>query len=542
MYLRALAALAFVGSINSCLLYTTGNNDIDMVDPAELEAMLAQEQMLKEQGIQQESTATKVPDSILVNILVNEVGIVPLLQKQLYSRSNTPPTRNLNDLPTFNTVCTENNCFTINIFPFYNQTSQVLFTKDSPFLNSYVHLGSNNFIEELIKIIQRYRPELGELKPQEILPLFAAAKLQERKTGLYFRTCATYNDFTLQISLPLYYLERNFFLTQKEINRIKLSPFIAQLSAGPSDDEVKELLTRHLVGDKFGLGDMRIHALYTPYRSENCRLTGGGIFTFPTANAFKEGLVGGAFCKKTAIPQFSLSTAARTVLENLGVDEEQIIKVTRQFTDLSFAILDRLTANVAEISLGNESHFAFGPFIESEYNYNDTYGILSQFSAQYLVEGKEPRYFIRKIIPAEFNRDFDSTDETVAAANLAFLDRKALELAFPAVKDVNVKPGAIIDFNIAATYTLPYLKAALGYDFWWQGKEKIEFLHQPKEQFLVHKALNDSAYQHKIFGRIDAFLPGCEEIFAIGLRGDVTFASQTVGKDFTLALNFQWNY
>lgn len=521
----------------------TGQSPADApasMDEIDYERLLDRLDELK-QGEQIEPPCTA---QSVVNSLTG-IGVVNILKKHpIYIRSNSILNRSLHDLPTFNWICNaHDNCLDLGVFPFYNQTSKMFFTDSDPFIDSYLNLSGKDFIDEIAEITQAF----FKFSPEEILPLFRNIKLQERRVGLFFRIC-TQQQFTpqeyltLQFSVPVLYLERNFFLTPEERQRIRSSEVLNEFATNSSEDEAEQLLREHLVGDKLGLGDMRLYGMYTPYDTPGSRFSCGGFLTLPTAHAFKEGLIGGTFCKTQKHPEIHLKELICSLFLETTKDPSLVtrrIRSRQELANLSFSVLDHLTANVANTSLGNNSHVTIAPVIEYEYRPDEYVSLLSQFSVQYVAPSQEPRYFIKKINSAAFNRNFE--DPKIAEANLRFIEKAIIDSFFPKVINVTVKPGPIIDFHTAVRFNYDCVRASFGYDYWWQGKERIEFDHKT-HGLLIGRALNPHGEQHKLFGSFGVDIPQEPGIFHVGFRWDATVASHGIGKDYTLALDVRFIY
>ncbi len=469
---------------------------------------------------------------------IKQSGFIDLLKHSIYLHSNSILNRNLHDLPTFNWTCNDKDCLDLAILPFYNQTSKIFFTDSNPHIESYINLSGKDLIGKLDHITTTFM----ELSVEDVLPLFRHIKLQERRTGLFFRACSRQQNILLQFSVPLYYLERNFFLSNEERKRISDSDILNQFATNSSQEEAEEILTEHLVGDKFGLGDMRIYGLYTPYQCDYGRWSFGGFITLPTAVSFKEGIIGGTFCKTLRPPELNLKEIICSLL--LEIDTPNLktrqIRSLKMLENLAFGVLDHLTANIANTSLGNNGHVTIAPMVEYQCQFNDNFGIISQGSIQYVAPSKEERFFIKKINLKEFNRDFENSKN--AESDLRFIERALIDNLFPKVFNVTVSPGAIFNFTTALLWQYGCTKASIGYDYWRQNKETIDLNNIPARSFLVERALNPFGEQHKLFGSVGVDLDHDAGIFRIGLRGDITVASHGIGRDFTLALDLRFIY
>lgn len=470
--------------------------------------------------------------SLLQDLLNPTFNVLNILKKHsLYKRSNSILDRSVHDLPTFTWTCVDNGCLTLAMLPFYNQTSKMFFTKDSPYISSYTNLTNPELIKDLSAIVT----DLLNIPVGEILPLFSHIKLQERRAGLFLRAGSNYGPWTFQVSWPFMYLERNFFLNNAERERLEESEFLSNLSTGTNKAEAEAFIRPHLVADKLGFGDMRLHALYTPYKSSSDRFTLGGFVTLPTAFSVKEGILGNSFCKRGGPPPLPLLE-----LLAIGFDCEDKksteIASFNQAIAFAFGILDRLTANVAETSLGNNGHVTIGPLLEYAHKFNDCLAITTQANVQYVTPGNEIRSFIPKISPKAFDRDFNNPAKAVE--NLEFIKDVIIARTFLTPLKVKVQPGAIAQVNSYVTYAFDWLTASLGYDFWYQAQEKFKSIEHPHPSILISPAMNPAGMQHKLFGSLLGSLEHGEDgLLQLGLRWDYTFASQGMGRDFTLAAN-----
>jgi hypothetical protein len=293
------------------------------------------------------------------------------------------------------------------------------------------------------------------------------------------------------------------------------------------------------------MGDMRITSLWTPYRCPNKQLDLGAFITLPTAHAFLQGLIGGSFCKTNCVPRIDLKDILCSLFPpgSDPVRKARKVRADQRLIEVALGVLDHLTANVATVSLGNNGHVTIAPLARWQQRFNDYFGIQLQGSVQYVAPADEDRFFIHRIVPSEFQRDFD--DPKKAESNLHFIERLITQTLFPRVVRVKVQPGPIVDLTATAYWNYKCAHGTVGYDFWWQGKEKFVFNNADDQRafasrFLVNKALNSPGLQHKFFGSVGVAIPADSGIFHIGIRGDVTFASKGIGRDLTVALNLEY--
>jgi hypothetical protein len=475
------------------------------------------------------------------------------IQKNIYIRSNSVLDRSVLDLPIFQlrAKC-QAGPYNFSAFPFYNQTGKMFFSRTSSSLDSYIDFGQEGFIGTIIKIIQEKAKQANfQIEDiNEILPLFTKIKLQERRAGGCFTFDFLKDCWSFRAAMPLYYLERNFFLTNAEIDAISQAPYIRDLSAGANDVSVRNLLMRHLVSDKITfLGDVRLQALYEAPLNECVTLRLGGLVTLPTAFPLKKGIMGGPFCKSKKFNTVDterimfLACKLITQLVDTGsanpVDKEQLKDI---LNDLAFNVLDSLSAKVVEMPLSNG--FNLGPIFEFEYNFDNRLQFLSQFFVKGFLPRKEVRFFIDKLNPNDFINSVppDCTPEK-ARAIYAFYSQVLTDSLYLSPFKVKVYPGIIFQNTSLLRYTVGCANLFFGYDFWWQAKERIKFYEEkPKQPILFRQALNPSIMQQKIFGGFSVSTPYCSGELSLGLRGDLTVFSKGIGKDFSLAFELGYSF
>lgn len=473
-----------------------------------------------------------------------------LLQKNLYLRTNSVLSRSLLDLPIFQIrpKC-QAGLYNFSLFPFFNQTAKMYFSKNSSSLSSYVNFGEEGFIGGIIDLLKDLNIEEADL--DVILPLFTDITLQERRAGAYLSFDFIKDCWYFKVATPVYYLERNFFLTEDQTDAIAQAPFIRSFSAGANDTAVRSLLMEHLVSDKIALlGDIRLQALYEACLKDKLILRIGGFVTLPTAFALKSGIMGGPFCKSKKYPGANIEDIMETlcIISNKTSDSTLVrtFDLFDNLKQLAFNVLDSLSAKVVERPLSDG--FNFGPTFELEYNLDDNLQFLSQFSVRGFAPRKEIRFFMNDLSAINFNKinsTFDPATCTpdIGRAIYAFYDQIFHDSLFPPPFKVKVYPGVITQLTSLLRYTNGCLDLFLGYDFWNQSKESIKFdKEKPKTPILFDQALNPAMTQHKFFGGFSFTTPyKCGDLH-LGLRGDITFANRGIGKDFSLAFEFGYSF
>lgn len=518
-------------------------------------------------ALDNEDTLKKSPMSVpqcVVNKLVI-AGLPALLQTNLYTRSNPVYTRSIHDLPLFaRTYAGSGACLNVRSDVFYNQTGKMYFAEKKPHviafdgdrsgdpvsIASYIDMGPGGFLYEAVNTAKKLGVEaLQKTDPQEVLNLFTPTRLQERRVGLYLGLGAERGNWTAQWAVPFYYLERNFFLTQEEQNIIDQAPAIKNLASGTDRGGLEKMLTKHMASDALGLGDMRFHLLYNPYCSDDTRATIGAMVTLPTAVAFARGIICGSFCKKTEVAPFSVENLPAAYLCDGSAGPSDQIAARKQAATFALSVLDRLTANLADASLGNSGHVALGPIVECTHRFGECkdWEFFAQGSFQYLFEGKEMRDFLLKnknpSVFSKFVNDYEPATDEIARADIALFNQALNDIILPDVLSVDVRPGMIAHLlgSFAHTYC-DWLKTEVGYDFYWRGNEQVTMPAACKPLFKFCPGLTSAATQHKLFVDVTGELQHCLGILKLGAGIDATVAGNGIGKDFTIVLHVRFDF
>jgi len=182
--------------------------------------------------------------------------------------------------------------------------------------------------------------------------------MQERRGGFMLGVAHANGRFNLEFKTPLYYLERNFFVTPEEQE-------ILESFFGPSDPEQQ----KHFISDRVGFGDTRLTIGFFAVEDDRLQLNVGGEATIPTQIAFKKGLLGSHFKKNSNHPIFNILELFQMVFCEVK-DVSQIEAITINFLLSSF---DKLSANLLQTSLGNNGHLGLMIFAEKFMQFNDRF-------------------------------------------------------------------------------------------------------------------------------------------------------------------------
>src|SRR3990167_75644 len=355
--------------------------------------------------------------SLLMGFKANEILALDFY-KETYRLEHRP----INSFPIFlnrhNDQLYQN--WTFNLQLLYNQCDKMYFTKNSAAIKDYLNIGlETNFIRKLREALEPFDTVLPYDVPKTI-GLFSGAKVQERRAGLLFQLFKSYGKFTFEISTPLIYQERNYFLNDQEQKNVR------DTFGESSEKETIKFVRDHLVADRLGFDDTRIKlSCQFAERSKFCGRA-GGQFTLPTAVAFKKGLYGTNFRKHTdERPTLDLNEIVSVIAESTSTQQEKETEMTK-LKDLGVSAIDWMSAILLDEKLGNGGHFGLGGFIESSFKIakNVDFNVIS--SIEYLCPKTVERYFIKKKNPALFEEDIFNDaiaddDEAEAARLIKFL-------------------------------------------------------------------------------------------------------------------------
>lgn len=475
--------------------------------------------------------------------LLETYMIIDILQHNLYLRTNPLNTRSLLDYSIYFDQKLSYDCpWVVGAHAFYNQTSRAYFTCNSDNISSYMAVCD----PELLADIQKIAPLLGNLDPVALIPLFKNFTVQDRRVGGMIHAARYFNKATLRFWLPLYYLERNFYATDAE--REAIETVLGAITA----DEQANFQKQHLISDKFGFGDTRIEAGFVVRDHASTRIELGLYATIPTAVALYSGYLGSTFHECQARPLFDFETLINSVVESESAADKAAVK--NNVLNFSLGALDMLAANLLDEKLGNGGHFGLGLYTQGQTGlhqfisrpWTENINLWSKIKLEYLFPAHENRFFINQVDPSCFSsRNFNDTDETVAADNLNFLNQQVVDRLYPYVLKTLVFPGIVFQWTGKACYEIKSWGSSLGLDLWCQGPENfgnIQCCEIPCQNLNNETAKLPVAAEGKILGEIFFKANRPTHQWIISFNGDYTFVSSGIGKDFSISANVEINF
>lgn len=511
---------------------------------AHLDALIAQE-------------AVNAPNNpaIPVECLIRSGGI-GVLQEPIFLNTNPIRSRSLLDYPDYLPQRIYEKGWTIGSHLFFNETYRCVFDGNSTNISSYLAIQSPTLLEKLNKCADL----LGSIlpfSPPTLLSLFKNATISERRTGFMFHTQRQWNNTRFRAMTPLYYLERNFFLTECEQRAIE------KVLGKTSQDEQYLFAKQHLISDKFGLGDTRLTIDTTVYESENLMVNIGGLMTLPTAFTIGKNWLGSTFKKVEERPILDIE---KLFFQLMGTQPEKAAAqdAAKKF---GFGILDNLAANLLTTKLGNNGHIGIGAYYEAKTKlqkfiklpWAQNFTIRSRASAEYLLPKTETRSFVvcndaQLFEQFDLNRSIEEivkqieTDPAYAQAVLTFLENQLVDRLYPFAFKAQVNPGVILRTTSKIFYDVRNWGFYFGSDFWFQSSEYIKNVRICRESdnrplnIDLDKARNKWAYESKIIGGAFWKVDRDNHEWLLGLNGDCTTFGSGIGNNFTLSFNMEVNF
>jgi hypothetical protein len=455
-------------------------------------------------------------------------GINNILAKDLFKKTNTVLKRSVLTLPIFNLYHTDHICqdWLFRFALFGNSTNRAFFAKDSPFIKSYIAVDD----KEILNIIEDLAPNAPK-----IIEMIKHAKKQERRAGFMFQSLINFNDLSLEIDLPLFYEERNYFFTQREKEELE------EVFGGKTEKEQEKQLRKHAVSDKFGFGDARIKLGLSLLKNDKICIKAGLQSTLPIAFAFKKGIIGSNFSKVTKLPPPPFDF--KRVFELEDTNRELL---GQELKDFGITALDWLSAMVLDSPMGNGGHFGLGFFVEPQIKLHEAVTLKALGSLEYLFTNKENRFFLeikdkKEFATSTLEKALEEGEEASKEAVL-FLNEQVIQTLFPPVFKTDVTPGFMAQITIGPQFKLNEWYFFFGYDFWFQDKEKIRYVFCNPNNLNIKKALKRSASSNKLFATLSYNKIETNRDWVFSINFEEALASKGVGKDFSVSVGFEFNY
>lgn len=506
--------------------------------------------------------SARTADKVTVVTFLQNLGVVRLLEKNFFLRSNIVRTRSLLDYP-WNWPWRhdkENKAVYVDLF--YNQTSRGFFNEHSSNICTYLAITDQQFLQILEEVLQTanrtFSPDLNNpiipiAGALDYLNLFSTFTVQERRLGLMLGGKKSINCWHITAMAPWYYLERNHYVDpQVQADLLELSKDIfgapadeAELHA--AERRQHELEDAYLISDKFGIGDTRIYADYPIIKKDMFCSRLGVLTTIPTAFAWKKGLKGSSLHRIKTRPQLDLLQ----IFDDANATKAGAPFTNTQPINFAFAILENLSAMLLEAPMGNGGHFGLGAYVRNRSPLNTfikqkwaaDVTMRSFISLEYLFPATEWRSFR---IPAEealFNsRDFlELENQAIINSNYEFLVQQITNRFIPYALQARVHPGIVFRWSSQLFYEgCDWFGFSFGTDTYVRNKEKLRHVDASaavKRIIDQYHARYPTAYQAKLAGSIFFKIDKPDKFWTISLFADYTYMNRGIGADFSLTLN-----
>jgi len=488
----------------------------------------------------------KVDPSDIINLLC-EIGAKEILRTDFFLHTNPLNQRSLLDEPLFEPDrCHFASSWIVGAHIFARKKDCSNFTFRSTCINSYLALNEPTLLDRIQNTINLIRNLLNEpqfnIDINKIFSLFARTTVEERRSGFMFHIMRQWQDITLRVLFPIYYLESNFSLSNAEQN------VITEEFGALNQQEQDNFKKKHFISDELGIGDTRVELDFDLIEKEGFLIRLGTQATVPTAFTWGAGFKGTSFPKPSTFPVFDFDTLFR-LAENPTKESPEV--VFRLLSKFFLGALDRISANLLDTKLGNGGHFGLGiflrskvplnPFIKKSWAQNLAYA--NRLSIEYLFPVTQKRFFINKINQKQFERNFSDTSK--AQENLTFLEEKFIQRIYLRAFDTRIQPGIIFRWTSKLCHQGKRWGFNIGTDFWIQDKEKFRSINASQKtlaQIDIAKAIPPVAYQGKIFGSIVLKVERPQRTWFITLNADGTASNQGLGEDYGVSLNIETTF
>jgi len=417
------------------------------------------------------------------------------------------------------------------VFGFFNKSYKKNFTKNSQFLDSYFAIDDRVRLD----VLQEISDSLGsKFDLEDTLALFGPAGIEERRVGGLLQMHVVRDKCNINLQLPVLYAERNLQLSDAQ-QAVIASSEIAEIWESDANQSSETFKYKHFVLDQWGVGDLKIKAMYELHRSNKFDIDLGGFLIFPTAGAIQKGVVGTWFNQ----------TNDRAYLDLTTINPNPEIPLTQQSQDniaqFFLAAMDKLSSNILHCPLGNKGHFVMAASTNFDWYFSRNWKLSSDQSIQVPLPAQEQRFYKNIQTLEDFNAAFDIAMND--AENLMiFVNQEFQNIFFPYVFTTRVFPGVVLNSTNRFIFNHNAWDFHVGANFWYQGREYLKIPKMELNQYDVEAASASSAYQEKILGQVSYRVERENYFWSLGLYGDITIWNSGIGNDYTAGVNLDCRF
>lgn len=515
----------------------------------------------------------------IVSLLVQFLNLPCLLGQNLYRITFPPNKKSVIDVPAFfayrdYVLKRRRSLFGISFF--VDQTWRMYFNEECDGISAVLNICDKSILQALsscVSCVQEIDPSFA-IDPTVVFPLFRNLTTQDRQVGCMFHGDVHHDRLHLHVHVPILYGERNFYLTQQERTAIettfnRILPPAAEEEAtatcsggtcssgsgngckktGLADDT--EFQTNHMVSDKVGLGDTRLHIDYDLDHNYYYSYGLGFVATLPTAFAFKKGLIGASLENRCMPGDFSLASVMDYAINGNAA------AATKLAQEFFLGALDQLAYNLLDTQLGYDHHLGLGVSLTTKGRLSaffkrpwaNVIKLHGRFIAQYYFPAPETRFFVEQKNPANYTAArFDlekiNDDPAYAAATLSFINDQLIQQFYPFRVQTLVSPGFIFQWTSRLSYAPGRWKCELVNDFWARTQERLKDLRAPTgtPPLAIEEGIRPAAYQSRIGASIAYTVERPRDAYTWSLYADSAYWSSGIGKDANIVLNFEYNF
>jgi len=475
---------------------------------------------------------------------LDDLKIIDLLKIRFFLRTSPLNSRSVLDLPSFIPFRDYEKSKTFGFHIFYNETARMAFVKNRSDVSAYLAIKTRELREAIRATLEEINKLIAplDIDTDMVLALFENLTVQERRAGLLLYFMRSFEKWYFEAQMPLYYRERNYFLTEEEQN------FVEQELGQADPEDQADLEKNHLISDRFGGGDLRMYLGYKLQDEGNWETMLGGFITFPISFTIGSGFFGSVYKKNCCPPLFDLA-----LLCGDEIDGELIEEQGEQFL---LKALDNTSGTLLDTHLGRNKHVGLGAFarFKTPLSYfialpwATNFVFKTQFSCEYLTPANQVRGFVEKDDSRDFEgRTFQNLPEKEAEEALAFLTQKITDRLFPFNLCTRVQPGFIFHYNSKFVYECPRVGFYVGSDYWLQTQEKLSNIRRPRrlrgKTLDIEAARLPLAFQGKVSGGVFGKHVGDRNrIWTFGLNVEFPTWNSGIGDDITITFNVDVNF
>ena len=529
----SLATIALTLLVNLPIL---GSIDDDLFD------QVSDEELLLVQADMQTKTISPAAGATILSTLKAH----KLFSKNMYKRSNPLDQRLPHDQPIVRFASSfDDDKVNFAVDAFFSATDKVFYTYNDRTADAYINLTGDNILGFIGNLADA--PTITSDDIIETLPFFERMFHNERSFGFLGQLNAPIKNWSLHLSTPLYYIERNANMTLADQEALSETNLIKALPEAPPE-AVIEYIKAHLSTDRFGLGDTNLIALYNVKSNDLVKVFAGASLVIPTAVSFEDGVFLGNLRKNTDTSIYQLCDILDLFRQgqNLvggGASQADILEMAKKIfyasSEMATDVLEKLSSNIAYPSLGNNGHIEFGPHIEFTAKVTDELTWKLRGEVRHSFGAKEKRFFITKRDASDFVDPFTTSQVP------DFVNQTSNEWFFPFMYETWVTPGLTAHMVTELNFERKKWLLNLGYDFWSRGQESLDVKGSPSDiDIRLDKAIAvaPQAQEHTMFTRLGYNYQGRSKIWNISAFASNSFIHRGIDSGYRFALAVETSF